>query len=353
MLSDVGSLFGRGFLLGVAAPAAFFCALHVVAARAGVLPSELVAWCRGIAGGVDTAFLAGTAGVSLLLHTFTYGIIRSYEGYCRDVFFAGAVVLCGFGLAATGQMRWILLTCAAAVFVIALTHLAGARLEERRFDRDERALREAQLGGDKALSLPLEHHFTRNFPGEKSLVRPSKFGNIVRAAEYHPRAVYYIDPITMWTRLGAVVTKAYSERLDDSNAATVMWLNVSVLAVVLAVEALSIAYVTGPSSWFWTAAALTGWAYAAYRFACDAAHDWAEHIRGAFDLFRLDLLQQLGVAPATPGDITLHEERQLWVEVQRVTFYSRASNDSLRVRPRGAKPDQNDDAGEAGEQEPG
>src|ERR1035441_138725 len=57
-----------------------------------------------------------------------------------------------------------------------------------------------------------------------------------------------------------------------------------------------------------------------YFAACPNAANWGEVVRGAFDLYRHDLVRQLGVeVPKAP--ITLSDERKLWRSIQRVTYY--------------------------------
>jgi hypothetical protein len=79
----------------------------------------------------------------------------------------------------------------------------------------------------------------------------------------------------------------------------------------------------GDGGWITTALILAASGYALYRFACGyAVGPWGESVRSAFDLYRLDLLRQLGLYSTAKGH-TLEEEQDLWYSIQNITMYGR------------------------------
>src|SRR5688500_6569236 len=90
MFGAIGSIFGRGFLISIVAPAALFCGIHVLAARAGALPPAAVQWWTHAGGTGEKTFLIAVGAAALLLHTLSYFIVRVYEGYGRGRFYTAA-----------------------------------------------------------------------------------------------------------------------------------------------------------------------------------------------------------------------------------------------------------------------
>lgn len=160
------------------------------------------------------------------------------------------------------------------------------------------------------------------FPGA-DLVLPTRLGNVIRSFEEYSRHQYGMSAIPLWPRLAAHIGKEYAALIDDSKSTMDFALNSSFLSALLAAGMLVVglmrrdALLRTPSdvlSWLLTIGALVGIAYLMYLAALSRAADWGVHVKGAFDLYRRDLLKQLNYEqqPAT-----IREERELWKQISR------------------------------------
>ncbi len=172
----------------------------------------------------------------------------------------------------------------------------------------------------------------RQYPHRRDLVLPTRLGNVIRSFEAYPDVQYGMDSITLWPRLVAVLDKEYAAIIDESKASFDFTLNCAVLSGVTSAAAL-LAGLLRPIPlaipgrgllWLIEIVAFAALSYWFYLLAAGRAVAWGEMVKGAFDLFRGALLQQLGYqqAPATRG-----EERQLWDDISLQILYG----DSPRV----------------------
>lgn len=173
------------------------------------------------------------------------------------------------------------------------------------------------------------------FPGRESLVLPTRLGNIIRSFEFYPSRQYGMSSIALWPRLVAKVDKDYAAAIDDTKSSFDFMINSSVLSTVLSFVIL----VTGlsyPSSmgsqadWLWwlvEVAAFLALAYLLYRGSISRASAWGSMVKGAFDLYRWDLLKQLGYERAPK---TVPEEHTFWDTVSRQIIYGYAPKDKGR-----------------------
>ena len=170
------------------------------------------------------------------------------------------------------------------------------------------------------------------FPTD-ALILPTRLGNAIRAFEIYPQQQYGISAITMWPRLIAVIDKEYAAAIAEQKASFDFMLNSSALALICAamlavlgvVFPLPFASTAWLVQWVLQIAALSALGYWFYEGTISRAVAWGHMVRGAFDLFRHDLLRKLGYA-FTPS--TLTDERRIWrLLSQQIIF-----GDTRRVR---------------------
>lgn len=174
------------------------------------------------------------------------------------------------------------------------------------------------------------------YPGEARLVLPTRLGNAIRAFEEYARQQYGMDTIFLWPRLIAVVPKDYSLTVDDTKSSFDFFLNSSVLSTVVMLQLLIIGLAfkrpfaadRSFALWLVELLSLALLSFLFYLGAINRAVAWGGQVRGAFDLYRSDLLKQLGYkySPAT-RDL----ERKLWIEVSQQIYYGDA--DPTRALP--------------------
>lgn len=155
------------------------------------------------------------------------------------------------------------------------------------------------------------------FPGERSLVLPTRLGNVIRSYEYYPEREYKIDSITLWPRLIACIDKEYAVSIDDAKISFDFMINSSALSAMMVLLLLiaGLAYPAHLASaslfWQWLIEIIS-FALASYIFyflSIYRAGAWGDMVKSAFDLYRWKLLDQLGYKQELKSK---DEERSLW-----------------------------------------
>ncbi|MFF4849750.1 hypothetical protein [Streptomyces sp. NPDC001194] len=141
-------------------------------------------------------------------------------------------------------------------------------------------------------------------------VRPTRLGNILKAAELYPQLRYGIDAVLVWPRLFPLLPDGLRGALATARAELTALLVRAVLCCAFAVIGAGCAAARGgPPALLpcclWGGALL---AWASYRGALNAALVYGQHVRVAFDLHRTDLLEALG-EERRPGP---DAERERW-----------------------------------------
>jgi hypothetical protein len=147
----------------------------------------------------------------------------------------------------------------------------------------------------------------RYYPRRKEDLLPTRLGNVLKGAEVYPgeKERYELDAVFFWPRLYAVLPDAMRETLGSARSSLDLLLLTSFLGNLFAVIAAATLGATGSSDWrLWLAEV----GALAYRSAVSSATVYAELVRSAFDLYRRDLLKQMGLELPP----TLPAERALW-----------------------------------------
>ncbi|GIF63242.1 hypothetical protein Ais01nite_12770 [Asanoa ishikariensis] len=126
--------------------------------------------------------------------------------------------------------------------------------------------------------------------------RPTVLGTVLRGADRYPTSRYGIDPAVTWPRLYAVVPEPWAALLAATRAAITFHLTLAVLSGALGIAAAVFLVATDAPwwlvlAWYWTPAAA---AWTAYRAAVANARTYAVYTATTFDLYRRDLLRQIG-----------------------------------------------------------
>ena len=156
--------------------------------------------------------------------------------------------------------------------------------------------------------------YNQSYPEDLADVLPTRFGNTLKAAENYPGERYGFDGVQMWPRLVHVIPQDYKESIDSVRNELSFLANMSILSVFFAFLCLAAFFYTmftiegagsSPSVYFdflekgAPYLLLTGAALLVARFFYNASifsvGSFGLMIRSSFDLFRLDLLKQLGL----------------------------------------------------------
>jgi hypothetical protein len=175
------------------------------------------------------------------------------------------------------------------------------------------------------------------YPSTKKEIMPTRFGNAIRSFEVYPRELYGVDSVPVWLRLASVIPRDYMALLDDARAQVDCFVNLTFLALLIALASL----VDASYEADWHALSLNGilvpfnsaslrhiacaagssaLAVIMYYWATERVIAWGGLDRSAFDCYLPAVLKQLGFA-ILPTDA---ERRDFWSEFSALITYEQA-----------------------------
>src|SRR6202167_60467 len=169
-----------------------------------------------------------------------------------------------------------------------------------------------------------------DLPDSQDFILPTRLGNMIRCFERYPRLAYGMEAIVIWPRLIAKIDSGFASTIDEAKASFDFMLNTSFLSGLTACGILTIGlgkpapltwHNCGP--WLWRAAMFIAVTRVFYWLSISRASEWGGQVRSAFDLYRFDLLKQMGFVrrPLTNG-----EEKILWNEITDQLLYPTNKN---------------------------
>lgn len=301
-LSAVSKQFTKSLVLGTFLPTAVFVIVSLVlldwlSPRALPLFKPLEALGTGWR---ITVILLVTLVLSGLLYNLNIPILRLYEGYPWRNGWIGKKLI------KRHQIR--------------LDALKARRQAFRRVIREK--VSEESITRFEAWRTIVGLQVSNRYATQSSLVLPTHLGNVLRSFETYPDRQYGMSSITLWPRLVAKIDKSYAAAIDEAKSSFDFMLNSSVLSGALALTLLVVGLFqpVSPNLGVWLLEILVLmilWQLF-YRGSIGRAAAWGDTVKGAFDLYRWDLLKQLGYGrvPATVAD-----ERALWSTISRHLIY--------------------------------
>jgi hypothetical protein len=161
------------------------------------------------------------------------------------------------------------------------------------------------------------HSFSR-FPRSSALLKPTRLGNVLVAAEEYPYQLYRLDAVIWWPRLITLLPEGFRSQLDTALTPLVALLNLSMVFTILALGSGATILLTDKRWWLGglVIVSMLVLARACYLAATNQAMDYGQLIRVAYDLYRHDILKQMHV----PMPDNLVEERLLWDTLNAVMY---------------------------------
>ncbi len=158
----------------------------------------------------------------------------------------------------------------------------------------------------------------QRYPVNSQLVKPTRLGNVLVAAEEYPHQLYQLDAVLWWPRLAALLPETLRTQIDAALTPMLAMLNLSMMLMVLTVGTVATLIVV--HRWWWQLSCVLIvqliLARLCYLAASIQAEDYGATVRVAFDLHRFDLLKQMHI----PLPQSLFNERLLWEMLNRWVF---------------------------------
>ncbi|WP_263772260.1 hypothetical protein [Propionivibrio soli] len=305
MLNEIPKLFGKNFVVGFLLPGFAFCLAATLTTN--VLHLTLPGWDSITK---DLATLGGMAAlfswlVGTILVAFNRFIYRLFEGY--------------IGIASWSVLKRI------ETYRFEATHTAVKALAEA-YERQGEQFTDEQQRTWSALNLKL----AEQFPDSERFLLPTSLGNRIRAFEVYPRVMYGLDGIPGWSRLVCILPKDYAEVIETAKTGADLWLNLSVLSLLLADAAALLCAYHGyvREVWLPTSGLLLSILF--YYFALGATSEWGQTVKAAFDVFLPALSEKLGYET----EPLVGDEARRWAGISEAIIYRDPSRLSS---PRGKK----------------
>jgi hypothetical protein len=160
-----------------------------------------------------------------------------------------------------------------------------------------------------------ESRQTDALPYDNRRLLPTRLGNAWAVIEEYPAYRYGMDGVTFWPRLRACVPKDYLETIDSENTYIRFMINLSFTLSCFGLESIIVAFIVRGFTVAGIVPIILGVgaffaAYVLYRAAAALTRSMGELIKSCFDLYRHELLRELGIDWEPE---TRMEERKMWI----------------------------------------
>lgn len=295
MFGELPKLFDRNFVIGFFLPVAVFITFSILIVNPYPFGTQVIDFLKSdlLVGTTALGLLSWVGGIVLL--ALNRDLYRTMEGYLKY----NPLKLFGW-------------------------------MEKRRYQRVVNELEKLDHEYRECIDLdkefPTKSRTKRNelmrqlaeeFPDKEEYLLPTPFGNVLRSFEVYPRYMYGFEAIDGWGRLLAVIPKDYLELIDAARAQVDFWVNLGVVFILLQIEYIGLAFITGNPLQWWVVILFIFLGTIAPMRATSAAREWGDFVKSAFDVYRFNLLESLGM------DIpkTREEEKVLWTKYSQAIIY--------------------------------
>jgi len=224
-------------------------------------------------------------------------------------------------LLATVMLAFLLRTMARPIAYLVTGRAIPRTLRGRAVQAQQRAGARTRTGAG------MVSEGTALYPLDPARTAPTRFGNVLAAADDYPRLMYAMEARYWWPRLIPLLPADFQDQLRTMETPMRAMLNLALVAWYLGIVAAA-AFALAAGNWTAAALALAAGIVLAeffYRAAVSQASDLVRNIWVGFDLYRFEILKQLDVD--TPSG--LDAERALWSDLaERLRVLDKAAGPS-------------------------
>ncbi len=167
---------------------------------------------------------------------------------------------------------------------------------------------EARFQALADLSAVGEEFYTY-FPLDEKYILPTRLGNVFASFEDYPRHRYQMEAVPLWPRLLPTLVKAgYYDIIERQKMGYDFFLNLSFLSMVFALVYFAARLYFDAHVALALPLASIGLAWIFYRLAILAAIGYGVNVRVAFDLYRSQFREAMGLTPPAKFE----DERAIW-----------------------------------------
>ncbi len=341
VVTEIKSLFGRNFLLGVFFPVLIFICVNLALSyfvfSSGVRPA-LNEWGQ-LSGQTQVLLGLGllviTIFLSYFLYNFELSLVRLFEGYLkipvlsqvRINHYKKRIEKLSKKLRDAGEKKG---DAASQLDVVEKMQAAASQKEREAYSAEANKLAQEQNKYDaEAINLAQELLTYPDPEKYSGFIMPTRFGNILRSAELYARTHYGIDSVVIWTRLAPLLKDDETNALEEGRTSFDFMLVVVLLAVIfIPIWGAVFAYTRHWPLLFLLIPAVAI-AVLAYKAAIQSAIAYGEQIKVIFDLYRNDLLAKLKrPLPLINSDA----EKTEWEGLSRLFLYNMSLPPSQTVK---------------------
>jgi hypothetical protein len=171
-------------------------------------------------------------------------------------------------------------------------------------------MRQAQSRSCALEKKVIDWYYTFSRPAERETPQPTRLGNVLTASYDYSEEVYGVSAPLWWSRLTPLLPETIRTQVDNSLTPLFALVNLSTVMIVTALGGSILVAWLAQRWWLAPLYLIGGLAIArlCYLAAINQAIAYGENIRVAFDLYRLDVLEQMHVALPKSAS----EEARLW-----------------------------------------
>lgn len=160
--------------------------------------------------------------------------------------------------------------------------------------------------------------FFYTFPTDDDLLKPTRLGNVLVAAEEYSHQVYRLDAVLWWPRLSILLPEMVRVQIDTALTPMLTVLNLSIIFTLSALTG-GIIFARDQRWLLCVVILLAGlWlAFMCYLAAINQAEVYGKLVRVAFDLYRHEILRQMHIP--VPDNVV--DERLMWDLLTQWLYY--------------------------------
>jgi hypothetical protein len=174
---------------------------------------------------------------------------------------------------------------------------------------------------DRLIKTKAQRYLSNYYPSDPAYILPTRLGNVLAAFEDYPVTRYNINAISLWPRMIPLLQEnKFIENVSNNKATFDLLLNLIVASAIVFFELFYICLFMHEICYLIVTLILFPFLlYYFYQGLIHAATAWGLTVQVAFDLYRKELSERMGLKPAKSFD----QEKFIWREISKHIHYGK------------------------------